>query len=198
MGHPVGSIRRLGGRFLLGLFLLDGIVGAVIAYVIFELNQAARLQETPADKMQWLVDRIGPSLTNIWSLIWLPAFCATLVLLPWLLSFLARVQGDPPVRYWLKAGAAGIGFGLLACVAAAFFQPICMFVAALPVKPDQWTRWLVVLLAGPVMFAFAGIKLAMMYFPSVVAAGIGFGLMNGAIVRWRLASKRLARADLSE
>ena len=197
MGSTIG-LRQLGGRFLLSLFFLNGIAGAVIAYGIFELNQAARLRANAADTVRWLTEGMLPSITHLWSLIWLPAFCATLVLLPLLLFFLIRTHGDPPFRYWLKASAAGIGFGLLACVATFFFQPICMCLAAMLTEPDQWIKWLGVLLGGPLLFAIAGMRAALLYFPAVAAAGIGFGLINGAMVRWRLSRTEYARAELSE
>jgi hypothetical protein len=197
MGSTAG-LRQLGGRFLFSLFFLDGIVGAVIAYGIFELNRAARLHANAADKVAWLIEGMLPSITHLWFLIWLPAFCATLVLLPLLLFVLIRTHGDPPFRYWLKASAAGIGFGLLSCVATFFFQPICMCLAAMLTEPDQCIKWLGVLLVAPLLFAIAGVRAAMLYFPSFAAVGIGFGLINGAMVRWRLSRTEYARAELSE
>lgn len=183
------GLRQLGTGFLVGLGLVDGILGATIAYGTFEAQQAGLLRDGIARTGASIFGGVGPSITHLWPLIWLPAFCGTLALLPILLAYLVRQQAAPPVRYWGRASAAGVGFGLAACAATGFFTPIFLAISALPWQDVQGLRWLVVLLVGPALFAVtSAIVLPRLYFVTIIATGITFGLMNAMIVRWRLAT----------
>ena len=104
-------------------------------------------------------------------------------------TFLVWAEDRQTPRYWTVACGAGILFGFAACVMTGFYLPVSIALAA--GAEGTALDWALLLTVAPFLFAIsAGIVISFKYFWAVVCAGVAFGVVNGAAVRWRMGSTR--------
>ncbi len=180
-------MRELGWRFLVPYFILNGILGACIADGTFEFAQSTQLSSSIAAASSEALASVPSSLRYLWAIVWLPAFCSTITLLPVLVTFLLRTHRSRPGQYWWRAAAAGVAFGVAACAGTGFYLPIFIALSTVPHGLQDWFGRLATILFGPFLFAMSfGILFPFMFFSSILLTGILFGLINGAAIRWRV------------
>jgi len=177
------------------LIISGAVLGALIGPLGLWLDVRSQVRAGSRDRFGSVWEVVARWATSVWSgeggwaglFVLVVPFLATLVLMPrfvrWLETRLNRDRG----RFYMQAGLAGIAFGAAVTALIALVLMIAAVIAGAfstaNLKVDGGVVAGGILIFGPIMGLFA----PFLFIPSIVALGIPFGLLYGALVR------RLAR-----
>jgi hypothetical protein len=159
----------------LAIVLLDGALGVAIGAISVGSRTAAAPLVT--HRLAGFLSGAGFSLLALG----VPMLLATLTLAPVLLMFLRTQAALPRRAYYTRSAAAGFLFGIAASAGVGFYTGVIL--PFLPRLDASLAQRLVLAVGAPGLLTMGFGLSSMLFLPQILVTGIGFGLLNGWLVR---------------